>query len=544
MLLNTIQALRGITDITPHSLTKIPFSAGKISQNLINKLTNLTLDICQEINDISLSSEKPSDEFFSKYSERFKSIRADIVAEIPNKCNQMRFTPEEYIEVIYIITYQLHKCFGITQEFVAKMFGMSRNIFKSKWGISPTMDCDAYSTTYQFKLPFETETDFLETIIPYIGKKSAVVSNDYFIGVSNNISIFANIAQTNKSTNRGKKVKKFCNRQFFHVPTEFDDFYFSFFVEYTRTNPKKFREIAVNILDTSDVEVSRDLIEYLINIGYEFEKCNLNNNNFVEFTSDYERYRKSYDERNYWLEAKDDPDHDFDDAFLVTPKEHAAGRDIDKVALCESNITRLSRELDVLCDKLIESIDLSSFVTEDNIGVLKFVIEQYEEELNNFKPDYFEHGDSLCAKYFIVRYFKANGVSETSVEDFKKYLESADFAKYTDRYENDYLGVLQNGVDINSKRSFIDIFNELKDEMIRKDSKKDDNKETSRNYSNALIYIDASSYDVTDELMTSLREIHDKFYFIVSSEVKLSLGGMQEEYLRTDYRELYLYTNI
>lgn len=534
MLLTTLEKLKGITDVTPHAYPQNPFPVDKISQETKDSLVSFTLDICQEIEAMSKNEANPKAEDFAQYTERFRQIRVQMKADSKEKK-----TPEEYVECVYIITYQFIKLLDKSQAFVSNVLDFKESNYKSYWGMSPSADFVAYNSEFQYKLPFETETDFLETIIPYIGKKMSIVSNDYFIGVSNNISIFTNIAQTNKNSNRVKGDKKFYGRQFFHVPTEFDDFYFSFFVDYTRTNPQKFKEIAVNILDTSDVEVSRDLIEYLINIGYEFEKCNLNNNNFAEFTSDYKRYRKSYDERNYWFEAKDDPDHDFDDAFLVTPKEHAAGRDIDKVALCESNITRLSHELDVLCDKLIESIDLSSFVTEDNIGVLKFVIEQYEEELNNFMPDYFEHGDSLCAKYFIVRYFKANGVSETSVASFKEYLESADFTRYVDRYKYDYLGVLQNGVDINSKRLFIDIFTELKDEMICKDSKKDN-----RANSTALIYLDASCYDVTDELMTSLREIHDKFYFIVSSEVKLSLGGMQEEYLRTDCRELYLYTNI
>lgn len=538
MLLNTLEKLQGITDVTPHAYPQNPFPIDSISQETKDKLVSFTLDICQEVEIMSKNGANPKVEDFAQYTERFKQIREQMKEEAKKR------TPEEYVECAYVIAYQFIKLLGKSQKFVSNVLGFKESNYKSYWGTSPNADLVAFNSKYQFKLPFETESDFLEVIIPYIGKKAAIVSNDYTIGVSNCISIFANIPQTNKNSNRGKGDNKFYGRQFFHTPKEFDDYYFSFFIEHTRTNPQKFKEIASNILDTSDIEVSDALMEYLINVGYKFEKSNLNNNNFTEFTLDYEKYQNKYKERAYFIESKDDPEHDFDDMFSVEKEEYLKGVRKDKVAICEENIERLNRELGTLCDKLMKSIDMSSFITKDNIGVLKFVINQYQEELNNFKPEYFEEKDNFCAKYFVTKYFESNGVSEISVENFKQYLESSDYAKYIDKYENDYLGVLQNGVDINSNRSFTEILTELKNEMIRKDSKKDDKKEPSRNCSNALIYIDASCYNVTDELMTSLREIYDKFYFIVSSEVKLSLGGMQEEYLRTDYRELYLYTNI
>ena len=40
--------------------------------------------------------------------------------------------------------------------------------------MSPAADFVAYNSEYQFKLPIDKDTDFLEAVIPYIGKKSSM----------------------------------------------------------------------------------------------------------------------------------------------------------------------------------------------------------------------------------------------------------------------------------------------------------------------------------------------------------------------------------
>lgn len=75
--------------------------------------------------------------------------------------------------------------------------------------------------------------------------------------------------------------------------------------------------------------------------------------------------------------------------------------------------------------------------------------------------------------------------------------------------------------------------------MLRKDSNKEN-----RAVTNALVYIDTEYFEVTDKILSPLLDVYENIYFIISSEEKLKLGGMSEEYIRTRSREIYLYTNI
>lgn len=548
MLLNSLEKLQGITDITPHAYPQEPFMTGTISQEVVDSLVSFTLDICQEIEKMAENGVNPEVEDFAQYTERFKQIREEMKANATKKK-----TPEEYVECVYVITYQFVKLLGKSQEFVSKVLDFKKSNYKSYWGMSPAADFVAYNSEYQFKLPIDKDTDFLEAVIPYIGKKSSIVSNDYFIGVSNRMSILANLKNTNKNATRKNKETKaveFYGRQFYFNIADRESSLRYIFIAHTkrisRDNTGKyageptdrFRDMVKDFINTDDIKITEDLMEYLLNNGVQIKPENLNNNNFVAFQVDYEKYKKAYEERKYWIEAKDSPEHDYDDAFLVDKEEHEAGRDIDKVAVCEANIASLTNEIDALCEKLIDALNLSTFTSKNNIGVLKFLIEKYQEEMETILPSDIKDEDEFCTKYFIARYFDNVGVSNKSIEEFKKYLDSKEFGVYTDKYENDYISAMYQGIDIDN-RPFKDILTELREEMLRKDSNKEN-----RAVTNALVYIDTEYFEVTDKILSPLLDVYENIYFIISSEEKLKLGGMSEEYIRTRSREIYLYTNI
>ena len=464
---------------------------------------------------------------FADYTKRFKQIQNDIIAEIPSKNGGMRLIPEEYVEVIYIITYQMSKYLGLGQIHVAKILNIKERDYKDRWGISPANDCKVKQADYRFVLPIDSDKEELRNLIAYVNSYLAEISSSYLIGVSNRMSLFTNTENTNKSINRkNEDGSMFYGRQFYHNLTSIQDLYDWIFIEHIMTNGISVKEKTQDLLCTDNVEMNEDFLEFLLSNGIEIKAENLNQNDYKKFQRKYKKYLSDIENKKIWLDVLEHPEMPYDALYIEKDKWNEE-KAIDREEYCAKEISNLDKSIDENLKELLDYININSFRTEDTLKIYKYLVEKYSDNLADFKPELFADKDSFCAKYLISKYFSINGVSTETIEAFNRYLSSPKLSMYINRYKNDYISAFKDGVDINDKKPLLE-----KIHMLDRDIKE---RKEQRTIVRAAILIDADCYQVSDTLIEEISKINSEFYLIIISSEDLKLPSLIKEKVGSSY---------
>lgn len=529
MILNTLKSLEGITEVKPHSLRK-KLPEGKLSNKMVQQLVDFAESLNAKIIELSSKENVSKEDLLnelSEYGEKFKQIRGSIAAEIPDKKGNMRVIPREYVEVIYILTYQMVKYLNLAQSDIAKLFGLLEKDFKDRWGISPASDYKIKHAEYHFALPSDTNTDILKDLVPYIGSYLADVSYNYIIGVSNKMSLFANLENTNKSSTRKKKgVVLFYGRQFYCNITSIQDLYDWVFIEYIPNNVVAVKEKVQSLLCTDNVEMNENLLKFLLTSGIEIKAENINENDYKGFQLKYEEYLAKVKDKELWEEVLENPEIPYDD-LMVDMKDWKAEDAVDHEEYCKKQIRKLNKNIDKDLQKLMVCININSFRTDDTVRIYRYLVKSYTERLENFTPELFEDKTSFCAMYLFSRYFSQNGVSDKTIEDLKKYLVSSKMSAYVNRYINDYISAFKDGVDINDNIDLLGKVSTL-NEVVK-------SRKENRTIVHSVVMIDADCYPVDSDLVDRLSETCDNLYIIIISSQELDLPSLIKENINSTY---------
>lgn len=530
MLLNTLESLKGITDVTPHSLKSGPLKQNEISKDLINRLVDFVKSINNKIITISPPQDMSKDELvneFADYTQMFKQIQMDIVAEIPSKNGGMRIIPEEYVEVIYIVTYQMCKHLDLKQVDAAKILNLKERDFKDRFGISPASDCKIKQADCRFTLPVDYNKEELKDLVSYVNSYLAELSNSYFIGVSNRMSLFANTENLNKSVNR--KVKDspiFYGRQFYYSISSIQDLYDWIFIEHIVQNSTAVKEKVQNFLCTDDVEMNEEVLEFLLTCGVEIKAENLNQNDYKGFQRKYKEYLAKIKDKELWMEVIEHPEIPYDE-LLIDMKDWTEDKAVDREAYAMKRIADLEKHISKEVGELLDYIDINSFKTEDTLKIYRYLVERYNSSLVNFKPELLKDKDSFCAKYLISRYFSINGVSTETITDLNNYLSSKELSSYINRYKNDYISAFKDGVDINDKVTLLGKIRLLNAEIKGRKEK--------RTIARSVILIDADCYPVNSALVEKISKVNSEFYLLIISSKELELPILIKEKINNTY---------
>lgn len=531
MLFNTLKELDLITDVTPHSLKSLSFKNERLSDELSSKLIEFTRSINDHIIKVASKETFAKGDLvkeFEDYTKTFEEIKANITAEIPDKNGNMRFTPEEYVKVIYIITYQMIKYLDLSQEQVAQILNINKKNYKDRWGISPASDCKMKQLSYKYTLPIDSNKEELITLLPYIGSYLAEISISYFIGVSNHMSLFTNLENTNKNSNQKNKDdgSRFYGRQFYHNITNLEELYSWVFIEYILDNNIQVKERVKKLVCTQDIEMNKEFLEFLLTCGVEIKAENLIDNDYKGFQNKYRSYLDAIENKKIWLDVLDNPDMPYDE-LMVDRRKWKPEESISHEELCNKEINKLDKKINSYIAVLLDWINIDSFETEDTTKIYRYIVDKYNKKLEDFKPELFEDKDAFCAMYLITRYFNANGVSTEMIKAFDEYLASANFTAYINRYKNDYISVLKDGVDINDKLSLIEKVQALNNQIT--------NRKEKRTVARAAIIIDADSYAVDKAFVEEVSSINNEFYLIILSTKELELPSLIKDKVQNTY---------
>ncbi len=141
------------------------------------------------------------DILIKELSEEYKNISVQVVDEIRKAGNKKSVHVQEELEFIFICSYLLIDKYKITQKKVASIWGMKENEF-SKLGIYPQRCHDAYNRQSLVGVkslsPLQDKPKGGE-IAQYINQNiQAMYACCAFIGITNDLDIFANISCTDR----------------------------------------------------------------------------------------------------------------------------------------------------------------------------------------------------------------------------------------------------------------------------------------------------------------------------------------------------------
>lgn len=127
--------------------------------------------------------------------EKYAAISKLVIAEIRENDKKSIHAPEE-IQFIFVCSYLLIKKYGVSQSKLASIWGMRENQ-SSKLDIYPYRSYDAYEKKdYRSLSPLRKDSEGVR-IAKFINKNIQAVHACYgFVGVTNDLDIFANISST------------------------------------------------------------------------------------------------------------------------------------------------------------------------------------------------------------------------------------------------------------------------------------------------------------------------------------------------------------
>ena len=318
----TLNSFKGFIEITPHSLRNL--KSGQLSSKIVSLIENFIQDLIA--NTSGKSNEEEVETVLKSFSPRFQEIKRQIQDEIPDKNGNMRFIPAEYIEMIYIITYYLYDNYRITQKVVASLFGFDEKIYKDRGGITPVNDCKATKLKYSFRLLIDDDKDFLEIIIPFLGKVSAQISNSYSVCLCNNISIITNLEYNNAKINH----KGFQSKQMYYNIKEAEDMLQWVFNDNFAVDVIKIKNSILNLIDTENKELTEEIFVKMIEWGIDIGQENLRRPELENFNYSYTLFKECIKKRDWFQEARDDLVYKYADIFMLSVEEVNSGKEINK----------------------------------------------------------------------------------------------------------------------------------------------------------------------------------------------------------------------
>lgn len=521
MILNTLDFN---LDVIPHANKKL--KEGKISVQIVDNLKKFVYEMDNVIQEIYMHREDYStiDSVKSKLDScinDFNSIYNSIFELIGKKSGSLSFTPAEYVEAVYIVTYQLSKYLGFTQEEVSSLLDFNKNMYRDKWGISPVADYNSYHVNYDAKLPIDDNSDILEKIIPMLGAFSAAISSSAEVVVSNNPSIVVNLHTGNRKNKLSKKLFMLNDMSRFIC---FSEMFANF---------KLFKERVIQVIDTCKVERGEEFLEHILSWGITLSNDNLRRHDKESFDSDYMRYLQCIKDKEYFEEAIDNPDYDFDEHFTGSIQQRKDGTLPNKEEICKSKIIGLENSIDILLNRLMDDIIVESLITENNIAVLDYLIERYRDHLNNLTEKDFADVIEIAAEKYVVDYFSNHGVSVNSYTRLKEHLESSDIGNYVTKMQYNSIDYM---VIIDGKLS--PSIEAVVDGLIEQIS----NKKENRTSTTALVYIESELYDISDSQIQEIIK-NENISIVIGTQERREYQGLQSYKLDID-TEYYLHSNI
>lgn len=511
-------------EVIPHANKKL--KAASIPTQIIDRLKKFVVDIdsyIKEINDHQedLSTLESKKQRFMVFKDERKSIYDSIFSLIGKKNGTISSTPAEYVEAVYIVTYQLSKYLGFTQDDVSLCLGFNKNMYRDKWGISPVADYNSYHVNYNIKLPIDYNSDVLDKLIPMLGAFSANISSSAEVVLSNNPSIVVNLHTGNRKNMINKKLFMLNDMSRFICFSEmFADF-------------KVFKERVHQIIDTCNVDRGEKFLESILSWGITLSNDNLRRHDKESFDLDYERYLQCIKDKEYFEEATDNPDYDYDYYFLGDIQQKKDGTLPNKEEICKSKIMELENSIAVLLHRLMDDIIVESLITEDNVAALNYLIERYRDHLDNLTAEDFADVTKIAAERYVVDYFRNRGVSINSFKRLKEHLESSDIGAYVTKMQYnslDYM-VMTDGI---LSPSIEEVVDEIREQIS--------DKKENRTSTTALVFIESELYDISDSQIQEILQ-NENISLVIGTTNKREYQGLLSYKLDID-TEYYLYSNI
>lgn len=156
------------------------------------------------LNDKGKLDKTKMETLISDLSVKYQALRNQYikpVVEKEYKYKELLYTQEE-VDFIFVCSYALIDEFGVSQVQLAKIFGLNKNKF-SKLGCFPVRCHDAYTklddeSARKSLIPNDSNSTGIQ-IAECINKEvQAVYACSAFVGVSNDLDLFANISTTDK----------------------------------------------------------------------------------------------------------------------------------------------------------------------------------------------------------------------------------------------------------------------------------------------------------------------------------------------------------
>lgn len=521
MVLNSLEF--GL-EVIPHANKQLKVAS--IPPQIVNRLKKFVIDVDSVIKEIcEHQQDYPTIESKKQRLIIFRDERQSIYDSIFNligkKSGSLSFTPAEYIEAMYIVTYQLSKYLSFTQDDVSSCLDFNKNMYRDKWGISPVADYNSYHVNYDTKLPIDNNSDILEKLIPMLGAFCAAISSSAEVVVSNNPSIVVNLHTGNRKNMINKKLFMLNDMSGFIC---FSEMFANF---------KVFKERVKQIIDTCNVDRGEEFLESILSWGITLSNDNLRRHDKESFDLDYERYLQCIKDKEYFEEAIDNPDYDFDEHFTGSINQKKDGTLPNKEETCRSKIMELDKSIEILLNRLMDDIIVESLITESNVAVLSYLIERYKKHLNNITANDFTDIVKIAAERYVVNYFSNNGVSIYSLKRLKEHLESSDIGTYVTKMQYnslDYM-VMTDGL---LSPSIEEVVADLREQIS--------DKKENRTSTTALVYIDAEISDISNSQIQGILQ-NENISVVIGTPEKREYQGLLRYKLDID-TEYYLYSDI
>jgi hypothetical protein len=435
-------------------LKDIPFEYKRYHKN---KDISLSDEIKTQFNNYYNEIKSSNQSDIDKWTKDGRTIKSNVKREIdPKRINKKSIYVEDYVQFIFGVSCLLYARYNLSQKKISKILGVNSSEY-AKLDIYPIRSWKAYTKLDDDSKKKSLCPDNFDSmgiqIAECINKKiQAEYACAAFVGVSNDLDLFANIAATDKKRFVMTVPSGTVSEQTFRIEQNMG---YARYLFATANNLEgiqgqyvsgKVKKKIISLLKMRDNSVlcKSERLKNFLDDGDEYERYILGDNRFF-YLAKYRAYKRAMVEMD---EEGTLPDRDYDDEYSEYLDISESG--IDYV---EDNFEEIYDWLRMSAEKMkinllkkmsyvvIQKFDADDFADYleclmktlyENLEIKEKSLTSIVEELN------FDEKILYAAIYWILSVCGVDNVAETRIKELQKYLKTRKLLDYFDAINKEF----------------------------------------------------------------------------------------------------------